>query len=609
MERYFSWYQLTIVFNSGPPASAWKSNASVFTKSVCRSGNHPIMNIILRIVPAAVLCLVVAIYLVYNIFFSVNFPFQDDFLLIQFIEAISGQQIGVEGLLTELFRTFNDHKAVVPRLIALIDYTLTGHLHFRFYIFLVLANIIYIFSFVFIQFRKMQLPLYYFLPVPFLFFHPLFHDISGWALNGMQHTFLTAFTVTAILIASGRVRGGFYLAMFCCFLATFTHGNGVLSFPAIIFYYLCLKDLRKAGLTVVFMVICLVIYLAGYESGQAVDLPKSIGSFTLSFFGFIGSGMSMWSYPETLSMLWGLVITAFMIYLIVKVLMGYFKKDVVIRTGTAELLTLFVFIAVTSFVIALFRSWTGSTLASRFQIYAALSTVIFYVFLVDYLPFFRKKGVLATILVLSVGYWAYSYYRYTGVVANKKTTYLADVYNWTTNKNMFSVEKSIIRNGDFYLSPAYAKGFFRLPAPVVAERQLDSMFAATPEGEDFKVFLETWTVERPLREGNEIMEMFFLTSHDAPAPRALLSDRFLVLRSRDDNRIHLMCANPKIEGRKKVFTGRGYFQPGFNTLLRSDDLSPGGYDLGVLDVAGHNAPVFHRLDRQLQVADGRISLR
>ncbi|GGM96470.1 hypothetical protein GCM10010967_32700 [Dyadobacter beijingensis] len=565
---------------------------------------------ILRILSVAVIGLVIFAYFLYHYFFSVNFPFQDDFLLIQFIDAITQKQTSLGELVTELFRTFNDHKAVVPRLIALLNYKLTGHLNFRFYIVLVLINVIYIFGFVWIQFRKMRLPVYYFLPAPFLFFHPLFHDVSGWALNGMQHSFLTAFTVTAILLVSSRKPAAFYVAMLCCFLATFTHGNGILSFPAIVFYFLCFKDFRNAIKTCVFTVICLVLYLADYESGQAVNLPKSAASFFSSFFGFIGSEMSLWENPKLFSVVWGIVILAFMTYLVVRVARIYFDKKALTRPGTVELLTFFAFIVITSLVVAVFRSWTESTIASRFQIYAALSTVIFYILLVEYTAFFKRKSVLIAVTGLSVIYWTYSHYRFTGVVATKKATYLADLYNWPTNRDMYSVEKSLLKNADFYLTPAYQKGFFHLPPAVTHQARLDSLFRAnaTAAG-NYQMEVETWTVARPERRGSETLNLFFLTSMSAPQPKHILADRFLVLRDKERNRFHLMCANPKTEGRKRFFTGSPYYKPGFNTLIRHDDLAPGSYDLGLLDVENDGRQTFYKLDRALQVGDGRIALQ
>ncbi|MEO6284964.1 MAG: hypothetical protein ABIN80_15620 [Dyadobacter sp.] len=564
----------------------------------------------LRIFAGIAISLVIFIYFVYNFYFSVNFPFQDDFLLIQFIETVSKGGLGFIGLVKELFRTFNDHKAVIPRLIALIEYSMTGTLNFRFYIVLVLLNVIYIFYFLYLQFRKTKLPIYYFLPAPFLFFHPLYHEISGWALNGMQHSYLTAFTVTAIILVSQGSNRAFYLAMLCCFLATFTHGNGVLSFPAIVFYFLCLKDFKKAGLTALFMVICLGIYLAGYESGQAGKLPEDVMSFIASLFGFIGSSMSLWGNAVLWSALWGALITGFMVFLTVKVFAVYFNKPVWVKPGTVELLTLFGFIFITSTVIALFRSWAGGTIASRFQIYACLSTVIFYILLLDYTTIFRKMAVLYTITALSIFYWAYSHYAYTGVVATKRAVYLADVYNWQTNRNMFSVEKTIVRNASFYLLPAYKKGFFTVPQPVATKSQLDSLFTTnTTLNNGQQTYLEDWRVQRFVRTGVEDLTYFFVADNAFPDRKGLLDDRFLVLKNTNTGQIHLMGANAKTAARKEILTQQIYYKNGFNTFIRKDDLPDGSYELGILDVKNSGDKRFYRLGKSLIVTAGKLVLR
>lgn len=564
---------------------------------------------ILRVLPIAVTAMVVIAYLSYNLFFAVNFPFQDDFLLIQFIEVVSNRTLSYNEFFTELFRTFNDHKAAIPRLIALVDYWLSGELNFRFYIAIVLFNIVYIFSFVAVQFRKMGLSLIYFLPAPFLFFHPLFHEVSGWALNGMQHTFLTAFTVTAILLVSSGRSGALFWALVCCFLATFTHGNGILSFPAIVFYFLCVKDLRKAAITTLLMFVCLGIYLMGYESGQARDFPKNLMPFITYFLAFIGSGMSLWAYSQWLSAGWGLVITAFMVWITFKAARTYFKQPTRLNPGTVELLTLFAFILTTSLVVALFRSWTGGAIASRFQIYTALATVIFYVLLVDQIPFFRKKVILVAVTGLSIIYWAYSYYQFTGIVSAKKATYLADVYNWSTNRDMFSVEKSIVRNAGFYLDPAYRKGFFHLPPAIADKKSLDSMFVSTRPAGDFQTFIETWMIERAVVGGTQTLDLYFITSHHAPRPMHILANRFLVLRSQKTNRIHLMCANPKIQGRRKLLSGSPYYKAGFNAQVRRDDLSVDVYELGLLDVENSGQKTFYNLTSLLEVDGDSIFIR
>ena len=564
----------------------------------------------LRFLSGVVICLVILVYIFYNYYYSVNFPYQDDFLLIQFIEVVSQGGLGFTGLITELFRTFNDHKAVIPRTISLIEYTITGHLNFRFYIALVSFNVTYIFYFIYLQYRKTKLPLYYFIPAAFLYFQPLYYDISGWALNGMQHSFLTAFTVTAIILASRRTNLALYGAMLCCFLATFTHGNGILSFPAIIFYFLCFKDFKRAIITGVFMMLCLVIYLAGYESGQAVNLPKDLVVFFSSLFGFIGSAMSLWAYPVFFSAVWGAIIIAFMVYITWRVAAIYFKKPVNIKPGTAELLTLFAFIFITSSVIALFRSWAGSTIASRFQIYASLSTVIFYILLLDYTHYFRKRAVFYGVTAFSIFYCVYSYYKFTGFVAVKRTTYLADVYNWKNNRNMFSVEKTITRNGGFYLIPGYEKGFFKLPEVIVEKAELDSMFNAEPmASRNYELYVEEWPVERMIRDGVEHLTYYYVASNALPERKGLAGDRFLILRDQKTGVVHMANANPKVEARKVILTSMHYYKPGFSILFRQDDLAAGTYDLGVLVVSNNGGKIFYKLDKALFTSGTEYSLR
>ncbi|GGM80263.1 hypothetical protein GCM10010967_10070 [Dyadobacter beijingensis] len=508
-----------------------------------------------------------------------------------------------------MFRTFNDHKAVVPRFISLIEYWITGHLNFRFYIFLVSVNVIYIFYFIYLNFKKAKLPLYYFVPVPFLFFHPLYHEVSSWALTGMQHTYLTAFLVTAITLASRGTSAAFYGAMVCCFLATFTHGNGILSFPAIIFLFLCYKDFRKAILTAIFMIICLAIYLAGYESGQAVNLPKSAALFFSSLFGFVGSEMSLWMEPEFFSAIWGAAIIGCMALVTIRVASVYFPKPADIRPGTIELLTLFAFIFISSTVVALFRSWAGTTIASRFQLYAALSTVIFYLFLLYYTDFMKKKWVYVTVLTLSICYWTYSHYRFTNVVAAKRTTYLADIYNWRNTRNMFSVEKSIVQYGNFYLLPAWEKGFFSLPEPVVTKDEVNALFESGKVAPDSTLYLETWDIHRIVRDGEEELTYYFVSSNASPQRKDFFDDRFLALKNDSTGVTYLLNATPKVEARANIVTSGHYYKNGFNTQLRYDDFAPGVYSMGILDVSGSGRKSFYRLDRSLVSTGNGYALR
>ncbi len=81
---------------------------------------------------AFLIFLIVLIFLSYIYYFSVDFPFQDDLLLIDFVEKVDSGNLGFITFFKELFKTYNDHKVVIPRLISLLISRLTAILILKF---------------------------------------------------------------------------------------------------------------------------------------------------------------------------------------------------------------------------------------------------------------------------------------------------------------------------------------------------------------------------------------------------------------------------------------------------------------------------------------------
>ncbi len=560
----------------------------------------------LKHIALVIIGLVVALFLLYNYFFSVDFPFQDDLVLVNFVNEVTNDVTVVE-FFQNLFRTDNDHKVVIPRLIALINYLLTGHLNFKTFIGLVSINLLFILYFLFLQFRKLGLPLYYFLPVPFLFLQPQYYEVSLWAINGMQHSFLTVFLVTAILLVSRPSKLAYFGAILCCFLATFTHGNGILSFPALIFYFLCYQNFRKAIGMGVFMLIALGIYLGGYESGQAAHLPPGIDVVLGNFLGFIGANMLIWSPKLVFSVLWGGLILLFAGFLVYKIALTYIggarKADSRINV---ELLTLFCFIVITSLVIAFIRSWMGSTLASRFQLYAALSSCILYLLLLGYFPRLRKNYVVLVFGMLSVLTWGQSYYEYTGTVSRRKTTYLADIYNWDTNRKLLSVDKSLQQNAAFYLNPAFQKGILDFPPPIVSKLAVDSLLASGRGKEvSIPIFFEKIPMNIP---AIEIDTLEFLRNDTFAHVSNGFSQQFLVLRGQKSRESFLVEANAKTQSRRVLLTQGEFYKDGFLAYVRKNNFPDDRYEMGLLDVSSQGDGHFQRLSNVLVIQDRKLSV-
>jgi hypothetical protein len=552
---------------------------------------------------------VIAFYLLFNRFYSVNFPFLDDFSLLQFAVQVSKEKFSWSTFIQELFKTYNDHKAVIPKLVSYCHFRVNGYVDFRFCLFIVSANVTLIFALLYYQFRRMALPLYYFVPCAFLFFQPQFHDISNWALTGMQQSFLIVFVLCAIsCAASGRLKG-FYGSMLFCFLATFTFGSGIVSFTAVIFYFFCFRNYRMMLLTGIFMCAALVMYLVSYETGQEASIQNNVLDLFASLFAFIGSGVAVFGQHDIVSSFHGFFISAFVIAILVRKSLIVYVNDDRAKPATLELLAFFTFILVTATIVAVCRSRSGSVIASRFQIYAALSMVVFYLLLLDNTDFARKKSVWAVLTCASIFYWGYSYYTFAEVVAAKKTTYLADIFNWKNNRDMYSVEKTVLNNAAFYLYPAYHKGILKLPKAIIEKSQLEFLFQNEPVSVgETGIFVEDWNLKRRTRNGEEELRYFFIRSDVMPARKKFSYDRFLVLKNRNDGRIHLVQANPKIEAKRRILSGN-YYRKGFNALFRNDDLSTGTYDLAILDVNNNKYEAFYKLDKSLCFSKRNYYLR
>ncbi|QRR01777.1 hypothetical protein [Dyadobacter sandarakinus] len=559
-----------------------------------------------RTICYAVIVIVIALHFAYILHFSVNFPYLDDFLLIQFIEAITRADASFADVLGELFKTCNDHKPVIPRLLSWLDFALTGHLHFRFYILVTSLNLLYIFGFFYRLFGKLGLPVYYFLPVPFIFFQPLYHEVSGWALTGLQHSFLTAFLVTAISLAQRDSMQAFYGAMCCCLLATYTHGNGIFSFAAVVCYYVCMRDLGKAGATMGFMMLALGLYLLGYEPGQAAQAPSGVLPVLLSFICFIGSGLALWNDPSWWAGIGGGVALTFMLVTFRSVLKREYR---LVKPVTASLLSIFLFILITGLVIATVRSWAGTIVASRFQLYGVMVIILVYLLALDRLRWLRRPRFVYGVTAASVCYCVYAYYLYTGTVATKKAAYEADIYNWKNNHRMFSVDRSFIRNAGFYLLPACRSGIVQLPVPLVSKSELEKLFETHATSRTaYRIYLSHWNIRRLKPALPDSMVYHFVASDLLPAFPGLLTERFLVLRSCGRGNIFLLPAIPKVEARKVIAATGRYYKGGFNTMLRTDDLDTGCYDLGLLDVGSNGKRNFYRLDKALDVKAGKLTL-
>lgn len=518
---------------------------------------------------------VVLFFIYYVDAYSINFPFQDDNSLLQIILEVE-KGLGWKHDLYVFFRPENDHRLFIPRLISYLDYRLTGHPNFKLFIFIATANLLLVVGFIFRLFRQLRLPLYYFLPIPLLLFHPQYHEVSIWALTGLQHTtlfLLLSFTLI-LLKKPTAVKTG--MAIVLATLATFTHGNGILVFATGVFRLLLEKNYKTLVPWGLFMLMALLFYLAGYTPGSGVKSTINWAYLPASFVVRIGASLSVFHKVAIgASIVWGTLISVLVIPAMIKRLGDSFKKRAAVDSVRNELYSFFCFIFLTIALITVFRASSELVQENRFKIYAAFSSLLLYLFLLLHFPSFRK-GILVLFTVLAALVYVNSYTLYTPEVVHKHSRLVADTYNWPKHQielcNFSSVEKSL-----YFLVPVYQQGYWQVPTLF---NGLDGLIQNAVQRQDFKPY--PFQTARFLHDGDGHPQLSFAIQ-DLPFQRHHLHDNLLlILHNEANQQTYLVGTSPKFAGWRRFFTKGMLFDDGLSAVLPIQVMPPGQYRLGCL---------------------------
>jgi hypothetical protein len=517
----------------------------------------------------------IAFFVYYIVSYSVNFPFQDDNSLIQIITEVR-KGLGWKHNLYAFFRAENDHRIFVPRLIAYFDYAFSGHLHFKSYVLIATVNLILITGFIYGLFRQIKLPFYYFLPIPLLIFQPQYHEVSIWALTGLQHATLLVILCACLILLKKPSPINVSVAIVLAFLAAFTHGNGILVFATGAFVLLIERHYKVLLPWILSMMGALAGYLFDYTPGSGVESSINWPNLPASFVAKIGANWSVWpSISIGASIIWGTLICILIIPCLLIVFFKSFKTSKSNPSINNQLFSVFCFILLTTLLITIFRASSEIVLENRFKIYAALSSVFFYLFLLNNYLLLRKVALLF-FTVFAILFYFNSYALYTPEVVNKYSRSVADTYNWRKHQtelcNTSSIESSL-----GFLLPAYQQDYWQVPDLFAG---FDELVKSTVQQKNFKP--ASFQTKPYLHDGNGPPQLL-VEIEDFPLRRQHLRDElFVVLHDEADQRTYLAGTLPKRTGWRRLLTEGVYFANGFSTTIPLQAVRQGQYRLGCL---------------------------
>ncbi|MCZ2474569.1 hypothetical protein G9H61_03880 [Aquirufa ecclesiirivi] len=415
----------------------------------------------LTYISAILILTLIGIFVCYILYFSFDFPYQDDVTLLEFINTTKNTPWNWSDFFQALFRVDNDHSIVIPRLVTWIDYLLVGQVNFQHLIWLTLSELILILYLLYRLFKRQKLHLVYFIPVAFLWLQPQYHEVSNWAITGLQHGHVTLFLLTSLYLITEDKAYALTWSIVLAFFASFTFGNGFIVFIALAYVYLLQKNWKNAFIIGICLLLFFAFYLQIYHMGQAVKFHWNIKHILLSFLGFIGA--SAMEFPKI-----GLVFSWFIGFIVVSIFTFFsidHSKFNLKNKDQGTYLGILTFILFSAGLIALVRSAEHYTIYSRFQLYASLSIIIVYLHMLLHSHKRYHNILLIGMLLYSIPFYGLSYFNHSIAQQYQKMSFIADRINWKNNQTILSVSSGFLMNAKPILLEAEKKRIYSMNHP------------------------------------------------------------------------------------------------------------------------------------------------
>lgn len=404
-----------------------------------RNANHNIGMIVAAIM--VVYCFLVNYY-------AINLPKYDDY---RNILAFLNDYGEVEGFskISTLLKPSEEHRNMTVRLITLGLYSVFDEINF---IHLVRAGQLFLWIWLGVMFKSLFDRWNRWLLIPFLFIILQFSsfDTILWGLVSIQHVGVICFATGSLYALSRKGHCAFILSILLATLATFTFGNGFITFVAGVF--LLYQQGRKKEMMIWSSVAILVImlYFVGHNTPRAqYAVHYNPLDLVLYFFSLIGN-MVGWSY-RVIAILIGLICTGLMGMSIVK----KHYRDYPLHFSYV----LFLFLTLIAVSLNRFFVSPHHAFANHYKFYPVVYITLLLLLWLRYIPLNRTK-------LIALGAFSVVFNLVTNAVYIPKAKQERDLVNenmmhWVSDQG--ELLDNAPRQAEETLNKALEKGYYKIP--------------------------------------------------------------------------------------------------------------------------------------------------
>lgn len=368
---------------------------------------------------AVVFCLIPLLvygYVFGEVALNINYIAYDDTTVLAVIQGFD--QASWAERLKILTALFAEHRLVFLRLVVLSFYYLTGNVNLVGLMLvgnLCWVGCLWIFYRVF---RSLELSLWYFVPVPWLWLHIQSFENMFWGISSLCNFGVLFFGLYALYYTAFSSRPVVLSALLCALVATFTYGNGLMIWAVMALLSWMRGQRLFAMLVIATAVVVAYIYFVDFTPiTQNLNWRNSrqVKEGLAGFFGFIGSIATLNAYAQdparlyTAVLLGGVLVGGALLVFhpaLPSLLRSLVGKPVTLPPGALFALGIFVFVAITAFAVVYKRIPTDEFVGmfkGRYRMYATLWLVGLYVAILAYRPrWIQASHTLRGAIVLSI---------------------------------------------------------------------------------------------------------------------------------------------------------------------------------------------------------------
>ncbi|MES2796023.1 MAG: hypothetical protein V4683_08660 [Bacteroidota bacterium] len=518
----------------------------------------------IAVFPKIIIFLYCALFLVFVRKFAINLPFQDDVNLLQ----TTLFENDFKSLIINLFSADSDHIQVYPKLTALFQYEVFGHVNFHWLA--LWMNLLVIISLIFlIGIPKKIKNFYYLIPAfPFIL-QPQLHEIIFWVLPGLQHAYAMLFMILAVYFLDIQKKYN-TVSLFMAASATFCTGNGLLAFIAIIYVLILYR--RPLWSTLIVFIVCLAAFLYNYKPSPAVK-----GTVDLS--SIIHFNSLFWASPFEifnrlhLHQIAGFILIILIIALVIYLSIQIFTTRLIASMPIARLLAILFFCGGTALLISLSREY--EVIFSRFQFYSFVGFVVLYLILLESTSAFLQKRISILLGGLFILISLFSYYSNFVKIENTANKYLADTYNWQQDKTMLLVDQPFLNLAEDIYSKVDNKNI-KIGDDLISEKNIIHLITHQ---------LKKWPKSIPqlnlVRDTYPrryfASDHYLLTSETFEEKKSIDDAWFLVFSNK--NKQYIVAPQYNAVFKATFLKTKEYYQKGFYADIPALNFAPGLYNI------------------------------